>query len=452
MIHRNISRRAVLQGALLGGGLATFGAGNLVRLAEAQDNPDVPDQYYVFCYFGGGWDVLLSLDPRDPRQFNNANMLETRIQPGYELQGAGDRDIIEAGGLQFGPYIGDLVRHVDRMAVVRGMSMDTLGHATGKRRFLTGKPPSGLQARGSSGATWLASRLGRHHDIPNLAVRVESYNKDQPNYATALSVNSVRDLLRALRRTPSALPPLGHRQVQAALAEAASCPDARNSRFRSTAHDSQRKAQQIADGRLAELFDFGADTPAMADYRAEFGIVNIYQGTPELSAGIAVRALVSGVSRCVSVTMSGGLDHHGSEWAQDQGPRQRRSFNAIAKMADVLAETPYGATGNSWLDHTTIVAFSEFSRTPLLNAGGGRDHWLNNACLLLGGNVRGGQVIGASSDIGMQPQKVDLATGLVSPEGEVIRPEHILTTLYRDVGIGDEADLRVDPLETLLRG
>ncbi len=111
MIHRNISRRTVLQGALLGGGLATFGAGNLVRLAQAQDNPDVPDRYYVFCYFGGGWDVLLSLDPRDPRQFNNDNIGETRIQPGYELQGAGDRDIIEAGGLQFGPYIGDLVRH-----------------------------------------------------------------------------------------------------------------------------------------------------------------------------------------------------------------------------------------------------------------------------------------------------------------------------------------------------
>ena len=43
-----------------------------------------------------------------------------------------------------------------KICVVRGMSMETLTHEAGRRRFITGKPPSGLLARGSSGATWLA--------------------------------------------------------------------------------------------------------------------------------------------------------------------------------------------------------------------------------------------------------------------------------------------------------
>jgi uncharacterized protein (DUF1501 family) len=96
------------------------------------------------------------------------------------------------------------------------------------------------------------------------------------------------------------------------------------------------------------------------------------------------------------------------------------------------------------------VGFSEFSRTPLRNDRGGRDHWLGNSCFLIGGNVRPG-VIGRSSDYGMEPQPIDLETGAYDPEGEVVRPEHVLRTLLVDAGItADEADLRVDPIPALV--
>ena len=113
------------------------------------------------------------------------------------------------------------------------------------------------------------------------------------------------------------------------------------------------------------------------------------------------------------------------------------------KMVQDLKRMQHPVSGESWFAHTTIVGFSEFSRTPLLNTRGGRDHALTNACFLLGGNVRGGQVIGASSDVGMQPTTTNLTTGISDPEGEVIRPEHVLQTLYDEVGIGMEPDLRV---------
>ena len=94
-------------------------------------------------------------------------------------------------------------------------------------------------------------------------------------------------------------------------------------------------------------------------------------------------------------------------------------------------------------DHTVIVGFSEFSRTPLINVRGGRDHSLTNACFVAGGNIRGNQVIGASSDLALQPTKTNLVTGLPDLGGEVIRPEHVLQTLFDEVGIGEKPDLRV---------
>ena len=157
---------------------------------------------------------------------------------------------------------------------------------------------------------------------------------------------------------------------------------------------------------------------------------------------MAVQAITQGISRCVSVSVCEGLDTHFDDWATDQGPRQARGFQVISKMIQELATKAYDSK-SVWLDHTVIVGFSEFSRTALLNARGGRDHSLTNAAFITGGKIRGGQVIGQSSNVGMQPMTTNLYTGLADPDGEVIRPEHILQTLFDEVGIGMAPDLRV---------
>lgn len=456
---RHLSRRGFLgQGALvLGGGLAAFtGLGPVGRLASALAAPKTftPDtnRHFVFCYFSGGWDVLMALDPRDPAKFTNDKKGATQIQPGYEMLQANSQELVETPSITFGPYIGDLAQHAERMAVVRGMSMDTVAHTTGLRRFLTGKPPSGIMARGSSSSTWLASVLGKEHAIPSLSVRLESFNVDQPAYASALRVNSVDDLLRTLRRAEPVMPETQEEQIDMLLGQFAGCASSQPSAFLQSAEAARMNARAMVAGGLDGLFDFQAKTWEMEKLRDHYKIPSGANGmdTPEARVAMAATALRSGMSRVVSVQVVGGLDTHGKEWAGNQGPRQRLGFNAIARMVEDLQSREYEGTGSSWLDHTTIIGFSEFSRTPLLNMNEGRDHHLTNSCFIVGAGIKGGTVIGASSDVGMMPTATSLTTGKPDPGGEVLHPEHVIQTFYSQVGIGAEADMRVDPIWALI--
>ena len=209
----------------------------------------------------------------------------------------------------------------------------------------------------------------------------------------------------------------------------------------------------VLDADIQALFDFGVDPSTIEDARlrakmellhSHFDLAGAASGSPQAQAALAGQALTNGVSRVVSIQAAGGLDTHFDDWEDEQAERQYEGYQALANLC--------GTSGESMLDRTVIVGFSEFMRTPLINARGGRDHWLTNSCFLLGGNFGAGRVIGASSDLGMAPQPVDLSTGRVSMGGEVIYPEHILRTMLIDAGLEeDRADLRVGPIPHLLR-
>ena len=107
--NTGMGRRSFLKAVAATGAATSFSLWpNFSPLAHAQSHhPDGPDRYYIFCYFPGGWDVLLSLDPRDPAVFTNGNLRTTQIQPGYELLQNTDGRLIEAGGMTFGPHISE---------------------------------------------------------------------------------------------------------------------------------------------------------------------------------------------------------------------------------------------------------------------------------------------------------------------------------------------------------
>jgi len=411
MKAKGITRRQFLMTTAAAGGGAALLTGLPSLLPESRTGAPARERYYIFACFSGGWDILLSLDPRDPNEFHAGDVSRTQILPAYDRLDDETNDgspVVARNGMVFGPYIGDLAKHADKLAVVRGMNMETLTHQAGMRRFLTGRQPSGLPRRGSSAATWLAGALGQRQVIPNLAVNVDSYDLDMPDHASALKAGGLSDLVQTLRTTSS---------------------------------------------RAAGLFDFHASTDAMAALRDHYGIPvegpDAEHG-PEVAAAMAVTAITADMSRVASVRLATGLDTHYADWTTDQGPAQARGFAAVARMVEDLQRRPYGTGGESWLDHTVIIGFSEFSRTATLNADGGRDHSLTNAAFLTGGPVKGGRFIGRSSDVGMAPMATNLVTGLPDPGGEVIRPEHVIRALLQDAGVADDvAGLRAKPLDAL---
>lgn len=436
----------------------------LTRLALANTVAQ-GDRYFVFCYFPGAWDILVSLDPKV--ELMDAPVEETRIEHGWDdveaddvagaaistLNLGADRvtNCLEPFALQ--PTSGGQTL-LERSTIVRGLSMDTLTHEVGRRRFLTGKSPTGLKARGNSIATLMASMLSTTEPIPNLSAAVESYNTTEPSWASALDVSSVDDLLRALRPADLDVAPEERLRVESLLDTFRECMLVQRSPARDAALASRKGASQLVGGGYDAAFDLRANRPEMAVLRDRFGIGSA-TNTVQARMAMAAQALTQGVSRVVSVTASRSCDTHFDNWATDQFNIQHEGYSAVAALAGHLDDASH-PLGGTYLDRTTIVCFSDFCRTPLRNGNGGRDHWLTNAALLVGPDLNPG-VFGASSPQGMAPMAVDLNTGVLTPGGDIPKPEHLMAALFRslDPMYDDPAtmpnDLRVGPYRALLR-
>ena len=178
----------------------------------------------VFVYFVGGWDTVITLDPRDHSQAIHSDPLQGGIDTGYDLIAANDAQVMSeltsSGGsglvqpagsnIQFGPAIGNIQKHYDKLCVVRGINMGTLTHEVGRRYFLTGKFPRGLSASGSSLPTVLANENAKAYPVPNLVVGgVETYNEGLDPKASGLSITGYNDMSRVLKPLEDTLVPSG---------------------------------------------------------------------------------------------------------------------------------------------------------------------------------------------------------------------------------------------------
>ncbi len=85
-------REFLTRTAAAAGGLA-LSSSMIASLAQAAESQD---RYYVFCYFEGGWDHLLGLDPRDPKVFTDSTAAETGIQPAFDrLPAAFSKELVK---------------------------------------------------------------------------------------------------------------------------------------------------------------------------------------------------------------------------------------------------------------------------------------------------------------------------------------------------------------------
>jgi uncharacterized protein (DUF1501 family) len=132
----------------------------------------------------------------------------------------------------------------------------------------------------------------------------------------------------------------------------------------------------------------------------------------------------------------GGWDHH---W-----DLQKAMESYLPMVDSCVSSLFYDLEQRGQLDRTLVVLCGEFSRTPRMNDGGnggaprsmgtpGRDHWGDSMfCLMGGGGVKGGQVIGSTDRLGQRPHTRPLT------------PSNIHATIYDVLGIDPRLQL-LDP-------
>ncbi|HLJ10888.1 MAG TPA: DUF1501 domain-containing protein [Planctomycetaceae bacterium] len=179
-----------------------------------------------------------------------------------------------------------------------------------------------------------------------------------------------------------------------------------------------RQAFDLVTGVAArKAFDINSEDPRLRD---KYGRHNWGQST------LLARRLVEAGTTFVTVHF-GGWDHH---WDLKAGMERYLPMvdQAVAALFDDL-------TVRGLYDQVLVILCGEFSRTPRMNNGGnggaplsmgtpGRDHWGNAMfCLLGGGGVKGGRIVGSTNRLGEVPKDHPL------------KPADIHHTLFHVLGV-----------------
>ena len=111
------------------------------------------------------------------------------------------------------------------------------------------------------------------------------------------------------------------------------------------------------------------------------------------------------------------------------GPRPFSDFQHLARDVAPAFDRAFAALtedleARGLLSTTMVVAMGEFGRTPRINPHGGRDHHAGAWTIILGGGpIQGGQVIGATDDIGFAPRLRPVSAA------------EVIATIYHGMGI-----------------
>jgi len=114
---------------------------------------------------------------------------------------------------------------------------------------------------------------------------------------------------------------------------------------------------------------------------------------------LAARRLIQEGVRAVEVTLR-GFDSHANNF-EGHAQQAEQLDPALSSLIQDLRE-------QELLSSTVVLCVGEFGRTPKINKLEGRDHWPNGfSCLLGGGGLRGGLVIGSTDPSGRQTKPQD---------------------------------------------
>jgi hypothetical protein len=320
-----------------------------------------------------------------------------------------------ADGVQICEHLPLLAKCADKFAVLRGVSHTLAAHELGTLYMGTGNRPIASLSFPAFGAV-VNKELGSEKELPGF-VAVPSQGNNPTGYlgveygpfdtgATPLPGKAME--VRGLALRGVTLTDVDRRQNMVRKYDTAFGSFAQEDKILSGMDEFGQKAYQMMRSTKArEAFDLSRE-PA--------SISGLFGSTPfSQSCLLATRLVESGV-RFVTVQL-GGWDTHADNFAALKKKNLPELDHGLSGLFSALA-------AKGLLETTAVYVTGEFGRTPKVNARAGRDHYPRAMfCLLGGGGIRGGQVLGASDEKGE------------GPKDRAITPDDIAATFYGLLGI-----------------
>ena len=415
------SRRNFLQIGVAG--MGTAGLPQILRAKEAAAAQGLEKKetsvILIWLDGGPGHMDLYDLKPEAPAEYAGLwRPIHTNV-PGF--------DISELFPLQ--------AQMADKFSIVRSLYHNNGGHFAGGHWMLTGRrgPGSANVGLSPSIGSMVTKTLGSREPgmPPYVSVPVASSIGLRPGYfgahflgqqhnpfETGSDPNNANFKVQNLQLTK----PLTVKRLENRRALLQNFDKLRRDSDRSGMIDAMDRFDQqafdfVTGTRARKAFDISSEDPKLRD---RYGRNGWGQST------LLARRLVEAGSTFVTCHF-GGWDHH---WNLKSGmesvlPRVDQAVSGL--FSDLVQRGLY--------EKVLVVLCGEFSRTPRMNNGGnggaplskgtpGRDHWGNSMfCLMGGGGIKGGQIVGATNRKGEHPIK------------RAVRPGHIHHTIYHALGM-----------------
>jgi uncharacterized protein (DUF1501 family) len=394
-----LTRRDMLRVGVMGGlGLSLSG---YLRLAAANERGAATADSVIFVNLAGGPSHLDTLDmkPDGPS--------ETR----GEFQPIASK----IPGLVVCEHLPKLAATIDRFTLIRGIHHTAGAHPQGQSWISTGNRPGPALIYPSFGSV-VGKELPTRDDVPSyVAIPATEWNAGYMGDAYApFTTNAV----------PTAGQPFQVRGI--AMAEGMTLEtinrrqqllDKVNRRFRQAETNSPLLEALDKFGRQAHSMITSARSREAFDVSLEPASIQKRFADDELGQSLLLACrLIEYGTRFITVT-NNGWDTH-----LDNFVGHKRLLGPLDAALPALVET---LADKGLLDRTLVVIMGEFGRTPAINVNAGRDHFPRaNWCLMTGGGVRAGQLIGGTDKGGQAP---DDATD--------IKPDDLAATLYAALGI-----------------
>ena len=413
---RRFTRRQVLKAGILGTG---FSLSQFHRLLASQSETKDSGRSAILVFLKGGpsHQDTFDLKPDAPEEYRGEFRTTSTSVPGIHIC----------------EHLPLLAKRADQYAIVRGITHNLADHGLGTNYLMTGNRPTPVLKYPGYGSV-VSRELTVAEDIPAfvavdrpvvgpgyLGAEYGAFaTGDKPRYGFPFRVRGVTlddGITLEQYRSEQAL----LRDLDTAFAGFEDLDE----HVRSLDRFSELAWKLISSPRTRAAFDLTGEsnTEVRRFGRHEFG----------QSLLLSARLIEAGV-RFVTVLLE-DWDTHQNNFDELAGRLLPPFDQGLSALFDRLRE-------RSLMDSTSVLVTGEFGRTPKVNDRAGRDHWARAMfSLFAGGDIKGGQVIGATDEKAGEPTE----------DGHT--PDDVAASFFKNIGIDPktEYDANVGRPITLIR-